>query len=135
MTKITVQRRTVQHTEDRTVDEVEWQAEELEIVEQANGPAMSALLAAGIGVFVLGLLTTLAEANADVADWLNFKNRVGPLSGKTIMAVVAYVVSWAVFAPLLWKRSVAVNTVLIVTGVLIAAGFVGTFPKFFDLFA
>jgi len=125
----------VQRRDNRTIDEIEWKAEELEIVEQPNGPAVAALLAAGVGVFVLGLLTTLAEANTDVADWLNFKNRVGPLSGKTIMAVAAYMASWAVFAPLLWKRSIAMNTVLIVTAVLVAAGFIGTFPKFFELFA
>lgn len=117
------------------VDEVIWPAEELEIEERPNGPAAAALLAAGIGVLVLGLLTVLAEANADIADWLNFKNRVGPLSGKTTLAVLAYVVSWAVLAPALWKRSLAINTVLIVTAVLVAAGFIGTFPKFFELFA
>ena len=125
----------IERMDGRTVDEIEWKPEELQITERPNGPAAAALLAAGVGVLVLGLLTTLAEANADIADWLNFKSRVGPLSGKTVMTVIAYVVSWVVFVPLLWKRSIAMNAVLIVTAVLLAAGFVGTFPKFFELFA
>lgn len=119
-----------------TVDEVAWQAEELEIVERANGPAGAALIAAGIGVFVLGLLTTWAEASESFAqDVLKLDNDVGPLSGKTTFAVVAYVVSWAVMAPLVWKRNLPWPTVVIVTAVLLAAGFLGTFPKFFELFA
>ena len=35
-----------------TVDEVAWQAEQLEIVEKVNGPAGAALIAAGVGAFI-----------------------------------------------------------------------------------
>jgi len=120
----------------RAVDEIEWQPQELSITERPNGPAVAAMIAAGIGVLVLGILTTLAEANADVKnDILDIKTRVGPLSGKTTFAVVAYFVSWAALAPVLWKKTFALNTVFIITGVLLLAGFIGTYPKFFQLFA
>jgi hypothetical protein len=42
------------------------------------------------------LLTTLAEASTRVADALKWSDDVGPLSGKTILAVAAYFVTWAV---------------------------------------
>lgn len=119
----------------KVVDEVAWQAEDLTIAEKPNGPAAAALIAAGIGVLALAVLTVLSEANADVKDFLNLKNRVGPLSGKTVFAVAAYLVSWVLLAIPLWKRSVTLNTVLIITGVMIAAAFIGTYPKFFQLFA
>ena len=118
----------------RPVDEIAWQAQELQIVERPNGPVAAALLAAGVGIFVLGLLTVLGEQSTGIHDWLQFKDRVGPLSGKTTMAVVAYVASWAALTPLLWRRSVSLNPVLIISAVLIAGGFIGTFPKFFQLF-
>lgn len=124
-----------ERADGRTVDEVAWQAEELEIVERPNGPASAALIAAGIGVLALGIFTVLGAASDSFAqDVLNLKNRVGPLSGKTTFAVIAYLASWAVLTPVLWKKNLPINTVLLVTGVLIAAGFIGTFPKFFQLF-
>src|SRR3989304_5056027 len=118
-----------------TRDEIVWQAQELDIQERPNGPAVAAIISAAIGVFVLGLLTTLSEANTDVHDFLDIKNRVGPLSGKTTFAVVAYLVAWVALLPLLWKRAVPFANAMLIAAVLIALGFVGTFPKFFELFA
>ncbi len=118
-----------------TIDEILWEAEQLDIHERPNGPAVAAILSAAIGVFVLGLLTTLSEASTDVHDFLDIKDRVGPLSGKTTFAVAVYLVAWVALVPLLWKRSVPFANALLVAGVLIAAGFIGTFPEFFTLFA
>ena len=120
----------------KAVDEIQWQAQDLSITEKPNGPAAAAMIAAGIGVLVLGILTVLAEANADIkTDILDIKSRVGPLSGKTTFAVLAYFVSWAALAPVLWRQKLAWNTVVIITAVLVVAGFIGTYPKFFQLFA
>ena len=117
-----------------TRDEIVWQAQELDIHERPNGPAVAAIISAAIGVFVLGLLTTLSEANTDIHDFLDIKNRVGPLSGKTTFAVVAYLVAWVALAPVLWKRTVPFASAMLIAAALIALGFVGTFPKFFQLF-
>jgi len=119
----------------QTIDEIEWKAEELDIVERPNGPAMAAIIAAGIGALILGILTTLNEASTDVHDFLEIDKDVGPLSGKTLFAVIGYLVAWGVLAPLLWRRSIPFNTGLIITGLLLAGGFIGTFPEFFELFA
>ena len=118
-----------------TIDEITWTAQELDIHERPNGPAVAAILSAAIGVFVLGLFTTLSEANTDVHDFLDIKSRVGPLAGKTTFAVIAYLASWVMLAPPLWKRTVPFPSAMLVAAVLIALGLVGTFPKFFELFA
>ena len=110
-------------------------AEALGMIEKPNGPAAAALIGAGLGVFFLGLFTTLSEASTGLHDWLDFKDRVGPLSGKTTMAVVLWLASWALLSVPLWRRNLPYAAVTGVTLALIALGLIGTFPKFFQLFA
>lgn len=119
----------------RRIDEVVWTPEELDIVERPNGPAIAATLAASIGALVLGILTTWAEASASFKEDLQFQDRVGPLSGKTTVAGIAFVVAWALLAPVLWRRNVPWAIPLAVATLLLAGGFVGTFPEFFQRFA
>jgi hypothetical protein len=100
-----------------------------------NGPAFAAVIAAAIGSLVLGVFTTLAEASANVKDWLVLREPVGPLSGKTTMSVAAWVVSWVVFGVLWRNREVDSRAVIIASAVLIGLGLLGTFPAFFEEFA
>src|SRR4029450_2716804 len=93
-----------------------------------EGLAAAALLAAGAGAFVLGLLTTLAEASTGTADFLQFNDRVGPLSGKTIIAAIAYFGALLLFALLFRGRQLALRPVLVAAIVLLVLGLVGTFP-------
>jgi hypothetical protein len=93
------------------------------------------VLAAGVGTFVLGLFTTLNEASTGINDFLRFSDDVGPLSGKTIIAGGAFFVSWAVLGYLWRGREVPWRPVLTATIVLLALGFLGTFPTFFEAFA
>ena len=92
-------------------------------------------LAVGIGAFVLGLLTTLNETSTSVHDFLEFNEPVGPLSGKTIFAVIAFFVSWGVLAALWRRTSPPLRTMLVAAAVLIGLGLLGTFPIFFQVFA
>jgi hypothetical protein len=107
----------------------------VEDVDRPTGPVAAAVLAAGIGGFVLGLLTTLNEASTGVHDFLEFDKDVGPLSGKTVIAVIAYFVSWAVLHGLWRRQNPVLRPILIATVVLIAIGVLGTFPTFFQAFA
>lgn len=102
--------------------------------ERPEGPAAAALLAAGIGAAALGVTTTLAVVSETVKDWLGFSESVGPLPGKTIVAVVVWLLAWIVLHPLL-RRSRVSNGILIATGILVLVGVVGTFPIFFEAFA
>ena len=103
--------------------------------EQPFGPAAAVILAAGLGTFVLGLLTTLTEASEGVASALQFNDRVGPLSGKTIIAAAVFFGSWAVLATVLHRANPPWRTVVGAAGTLIALGFLMTFPTFFQAFA
>jgi hypothetical protein len=108
---------------------------EMHQIERASGPVAAASLSVGIGAVVLGFLTTLNEASESVHDFLEFDEGVGPLSGKTIIAVAAYLASWAVLH-IVWRRqSPALRPILIVAVVLVALGILGTFPTFFQAFA
>ena len=104
-------------------------------VERSTGPVAAAVLASGIGAFALGLLTTLSEASTGIHDFLEFSDDVGPLSGKTILAVTAYFGSWAVLQAVWRRQNPALRPILIATAVLVGLGIVGTFPTFFQAFA
>jgi NAD(P)-dependent dehydrogenase (short-subunit alcohol dehydrogenase family) len=99
------------------------------------GPAAAVIVAAGIGAFVLGLMTTLNEASTDVHDFLTFDDGVGPLSGKTIFGAGAFFVAWAVLHAVWRAKNPPLRTVLVLAVILLALGVVGTFPTFFQAFA
>jgi hypothetical protein len=95
------------------------------------GQAAAAFVAAGIGCFALGVFTTLAEISAPVKSFLNWTDPTGPLSGKTGMAVLAWLIAWGIlhFA---WKdRTTGFGAKFVACLILIALGAVGTFPPFF----
>jgi fluoride ion exporter CrcB/FEX len=91
-------------------------------------------MAAAIGSFVLGAFTTVAEASPDVKEWLDFRAPVGPLSGKTTMAVAAWAVSWLILAAAWRRKDLNFRPVVIAAAVLLVLGLVGTFPTFFESF-
>jgi hypothetical protein len=103
--------------------------------DKPEGPVAAAILAAGIGCFALGILTTLAEASETIKDWLNWNDDVGPLSGKTLGAVIVWLVAWAVLHVVYRARAFETRRALTIALVLIALGVVGTFPTFFQAFA
>ena len=108
---------------------------EPELADRPFWPVAAAFLAGGFGVFVLGLLTTLAEASESLSRWLQFSDPVGPLSGKTIFGVAAFVVSWPILHLVLRGRDISEKAVYLVTSLLVLAGLVMTFPTFFEQFA
>jgi hypothetical protein len=105
-----------------------------DVVDKPEGPISAAIIAAGIGAAALGLFTTLAEASATVKDWLQWNDRVGPLSGKTLLAVAVWLAAWAILHVTLRNRPFETRRALIITVVLIALGVIGTFPTFFQAF-
>jgi hypothetical protein len=105
-----------------------------------NGPVLAALLGAGVGSFVLGVFTTLAQSHSgfkalmDIDKNLGWAIGVGPLSGKSIYAVAAFVLTWAIAGFVMRGKSYESRPYFIVTFVLIGLGFLGTFPLFFENF-
>jgi hypothetical protein len=72
--------------------------------DKPEGPIAAAVIAGGIGAFALGLVTTLAEASEGIRNWLQWSDPVGPLSGKVIMAVLVWLVAWAILHVALRRR-------------------------------
>lgn len=99
------------------------------------GPVAAVFIAAGIGAVVLGILTTLAEASSSIKDALQLNDKVGPLSGNTIFATLAFFVLWGVFHAL-WKgKDPSPKKVFLWSWILMAVAVLLTFPIFFQLFA
>lgn len=111
---------------------------ELGLEEKPDGPGAAAMLAAGIGLLVLGLLTVLAEASAGIHDWLegwDFDKGVGPLAGKTTLAVIVWAVSWIALHLGLRGKDVDLKRWFWVGLVLGVLGALMTFPPIFLSFA
>lgn len=106
-----------------------------EVIDKPEGPALAAIVAAGAGAFTLGILTTLAEMNARIKAFLTFYDPVGPLSGKTTLTVVVWLLCWGALHLGLRNKQVESRKVAAATFVLIGLGLVGTFPLFFQAFA
>jgi hypothetical protein len=122
-------------TVDHPTREAELREQGVEFPDKPEGAIAAAVLAGGIGCLAIGLFTTLAEASTSIKDWLSWNDDVGPLSGKTGMAIIVWLVSWAILAVVYRNETVETRRVLTVALVLIGLGALGTFPTFFQAFA
>jgi hypothetical protein len=103
--------------------------------DKPEGPISAAIIAGGIGALALGVFTTLAEASEKIKGWLDLKSTVGPLSGKTIFAVVVWLVAWVVLHGTMKNTRYETKRAFTIAMVLLALGVLGTFPTFFQAFA
>lgn len=120
---------------DMTVTEREVVAPDEAPLARPDGPLAAVLLAAGIGSFALGLLTTLAEANTGFRERLILNAGVGPLSGKTVWATIIFLIAWAVLYGQMRHRDGLLRSATTAFIVLTLLGLLGTFPIFFQAFA
>jgi len=121
------------HDSDTMVD-----LADLHLAEKPDGPGAAAILATGIGILVLGLLTTLNEMSEGIHSFLDAfdgDGGVGPLSGKTIVATVAFFASWAVLWALWRNKAVDIKKTFWIGLGLGVVGTVLMFPPVFQAFA
>ena len=98
-----------------------------------NGPGAAAILAAGIGTGVIGILALAGDASSTINKLLTFYNPTGALSGVTTVAIIIWLVSWYVLN-LRWRsKAVNMRKVNMVAFIGLAVGFLLTFPPFMDL--
>ena len=103
-----------------------------------NGPVAAAFVAAGIGSTVMGLFVVLADISTDINNFLKFDanygigSGVGPLSGKAVLATIAFVVSWVVLFFYARGKEVNFSRWLAVALLFVFAGFALTFPPIFE---
>jgi hypothetical protein len=119
---------------DRPFDAAGAEPADTDYPDRPEGPIAAAILAAGVGGLALGVVTTLAEASTTVKDALNWSNPVGPLSGKTIVTVLAWLAAWAVLHVVYRRKQYETRRALTIALILIGLGVIGTFPTFFQLF-
>lgn len=96
----------------------------------ATGPVGAAILAAGIGCFVLAILAVLADASKAIAAGLTFYFPTGPLSGVSSTALLAWLVAWWVLARVWRNKTVAIAKVNAWAFLLLALSLLLTFPPF-----
>jgi hypothetical protein len=102
---------------------------------KTDGVAAAAILAAAIGVFITGSMTTLAEISQSLRTALAWSGAVGPLIGKTGVGVIVWLIVWPVFHSIWRDKDVNFGAIYGVSLILIALGWVLTFPPVFEAFS
>lgn len=101
---------------------------------QTNGAGAAAILAAGIGSFLLGVLSIASETTTSVKAFFIFSKPTGPLSGVTTCAILAWLVVWVVLHARWSKRTVALARISTISMLLLVLSLLLTFPPIGDLF-
>ena len=99
-----------------------------------NGAGAAAILAAGIGAFLVAVIAILADQSAAIKSAMIFSKPTGPLSGVTTCAIALWLASWVVLHLRWSNRSVALAGVNAVAFALLILGLLLTFPPIADLF-
>ncbi|MGD0737512.1 MAG: hypothetical protein ABR976_20470 [Terracidiphilus sp.] len=98
-----------------------------------NGSGAAAILAAGMGAFILAVLAIAGDKSALVKAWLIFYKPTGPLSGVTTLAIVIWLLTWGILEARWRKKTVTPRTTMIAF-VLLGLSLLLTFPPIADLF-
>ena len=99
-----------------------------------NGSGAAAILSAGGGCFVLAILSILGDKSALVKANLVFYKPTGPLSGVTTVAILIWLVTWAILEWSWRKKTVAAGRINAIALTLLVVSLILTFPPVGDLF-
>jgi hypothetical protein len=99
-----------------------------------NGAGAAAILAAGIGAFLVAVFAILADQSAAIKSLMVFWKPTGPLSGVTTCAIVLWLAAWAILHARWRNQSVALTRVNAAAFALLILGLLLTFPPIADLF-
>ena len=91
-------------------------------------------MSAGIGCFVLAVLAILADKSAFVKSGLVFYKPTGPLSGVTTIAILVWLVIWAILEWRWRKKIVPAGRISAIAFALLVLSLILTFPPVGDLF-
>ena len=110
---------------------------EFELEDKPDGPAAAAIISAGIGIAVLGLMTTGAVIFSGLKGFLaDFQGSagVGPLAGKTTMAFIFWLGSWGILHGIWKDRDFDLKLAFKIGAILGVIGALLTFPPIFEAF-
>lgn len=106
----------------------------VEKTEVTTAPAAAAMIAGGIGTLFVGLMTTGAVLSEGLKNMLNWWDPAGPLTGKTGIGILAWLVSWFLLNTI-WKgKDYDLKKAFTITLTLIVLGLLLTFPPIFEAF-
>jgi hypothetical protein len=107
----------------------------MDAAQKPNGVAAAAILAAGVGIFTIGLMTTLNELSSGLSSRLVWVQPVGPLSGKTGVGVIVWLIAWVVLHRMYKGRDVEFGKITRWSWIFIILGFLLTFPPVYGTVA
>jgi len=99
-----------------------------------NGSGAAAMLAAGIGSFLVALFALIADKSPAVKSLMIFYRPTGPLSGVTTCAIVAWLLVWFILDRRWSGKTVAVGRLRTAAFALLILAVLLTFPPIADLF-
>jgi hypothetical protein len=99
-----------------------------------NGGGAAAVLAAGIGSFLVAVFALVADKSAAIKSLMIFYKPTGPLSGVTTSAVAVWLIAWFILHRRWQNRMVAMGRVRTLALILLLLGVLLTFPPIADLF-
>jgi hypothetical protein len=99
-----------------------------------NGGGAAAILAAGIGSFLVSVFAILGDQSAFFKKFFVFYKPTGPLSGVTTCAIGFWLAVWFLLHPFWQRRNVPIARVSAAALILLFLGLLLTFPPIADLF-
>lgn len=99
-----------------------------------NGSGAAAILSAGIGAFALAMLAFVGDKSVLAKRSLDFYPPTGPLSGVTTVAILIWLLTWAVLEWRWRSRTVAIGRIVALSLALLGGSLLLTFPPVVDLF-
>jgi hypothetical protein len=99
-----------------------------------TGPGAAAILAAGIGSLALAFLAIAGDKSAPIKSWLIFYKPTGVLSGVTTVAILIWLLTWAILEGRWRTKTVAAARICAIAIIFLALGLLLTFPPIADLF-
>jgi hypothetical protein len=106
--------------------------ESVRAIVRPNGSGAAAILAAGIGAFLLSVLAVAADRIAPFQHAMIFYRPTGPLSGVTTSAIVVWLLAWFTLDRMWRTRSVALRAVSSAALTLLVLSLLLTFPPLAD---
>ena len=97
-----------------------------------NGSAAAAILSAGIGCAMLGILALAGDAFPAISKLLIFHKPTGALSGVTTVSIIVWLASWLVLNRQWAARSVDLAKINLAAFAGLAVGLLLTFPPVMD---
>ena len=98
-----------------------------------NGSGAAAILSAGFGAFMVGVLAIAADKLPSIKSLMIFYKPMGPLSGVTTVAILIWLLTWGILEARWRKRNVALTPICTMAFFLLGLSLLLTFPPIAEL--